>query len=77
MLRNKKGKIKKKYHSVLQEITLPITDLVSSLLDKGLSPEEILGLICGQASICTSSEVIKRKHQESNVEKNKDHFVTT
>ena len=61
MIRTKSGKIKDKYRDILPSVTMPIQKLVSDLLDKELTPEEIIGIIAGQATITVSSEIIKRR----------------
>jgi IS30 family transposase len=65
MTRTKSGKIKDKYRDILPSVTIPIQKLVSDLLDRELTPEEIVGIIAGQATIAVSSEIIKRRIKDN------------
>ena len=66
-MRDKKGKIKSEYNDVLESISLAIRDIVESLLDRGLTPEETIGLISGQATLCVGSQQVRRRiKNESN-----------
>ena len=61
MIRNKKGKIKAEYKDILQIISPTLEELVEILFNRGLTPEEIIGLIAGQATLCVGTQQVKRR----------------
>ena len=61
MLRNKSGKVRRRYSGVLEEVSPNIKRAVKYLLNVGLTPEEALGIICGEATLLVSAEAIAKK----------------
>ena len=61
MMRTKTGKIKPQYEDILGLITPPIQEIVRTLIERGLTAEEVIGIIAGQTTLSVSSELIRKK----------------
>ena len=64
-MRTKTGNIKKSYEHILPKVSEVIHKLVQDLCLEKLDPEEIIGIIAGQAVISVGTERTKKKIHES------------
>ena len=62
MLRDRKGKVKGEYEKILLEVDEPIRKLVNYLMiERKLTPEEVIGLISGSATLTVGAVGIKMR----------------
>ncbi len=66
MMRTKTGRVKEAYKHILPRVTEVISALVSELYKQKLSPEEIIGIIAGQATISVRTEKVKERIKNEN-----------
>lgn len=61
MMRTKSGNIKKEHQGTLNIVADALMPLIEKLLEKKLTPEEIIGIISGQTTISVSTLLTKKR----------------